>query len=488
MLFKDFYQKIAIFDSQFATDVEWAISTNVEKLTPLHLIELTEPTEKAKYPKFSTIAPGTTNPKTAKHPLTPQTYLGGVLHLTPYVTSDGTTCPWATAIYHITAKDLDPQTLKLVESSPSYENNDSFHRFYGFEIRLKDHGALSDTKQECPIIMKVKLPGINLRDWDSGPTITLHRNQIVKTELVGGCANACLHTAGNPSQAKTKMQGRSRKTEELFANAQNFLSKILLDLFRLEGKAKEQGHQSVVRLNATSDISWESDFYRFPSDPRETESILQRNWPKGGLSKQYLNIIKNITNSNATNFLELISDVAKFVSGKTVLEILPNTIYYDYTKDPSRMMKFLRAKKGKSSNWPSNYYLTFSLSERNREAAKRFLKLGGTVAAVFNVMKVARAEHPLPKTWAEFQVVDGDKHDYRFLDEPGVVIGLRAKGEAKFKTTDFGFVIQPDDPDLDPNDPAVIQAKQYVANFERRRRSGELTLQPGDRRKRFIPD
>jgi hypothetical protein len=37
------------------------------------------------------------------------------------------------------------------------------------------------------------------------------------------------------------------------------------------------------------------------------------------------------------------------------------------------------------------------------------------------------------------KVIDGDKHDMRFLDKSGVVVGLIEKGEAKKDTS--GFVI-----------------------------------------------
>jgi hypothetical protein len=37
------------------------------------------------------------------------------------------------------------------------------------------------------------------------------------------------------------------------------------------------------------------------------------------------------------------------------------------------------------------------------------------------------------------KVIDGDKHDMRFLDKSGVVVGLVAKGQGKKDTS--GFVI-----------------------------------------------
>jgi hypothetical protein len=41
--------------------------------------------------------------------------------------------------------------------------------------------------------------------------------------------------------------------------------------------------------------------------------------------------------------------------------------------------------------------------------------------------------HELPESWRGVHVVDGDAHDLRFLDQHrfGLVVGLRAKGQAK---------------------------------------------------------
>ena len=98
--------------------------------------------------------------------------------------------------------------------------------------------------------------------------------------------------------------------------------------------------------------------------------------------------------------------------------------YYDYTKIPARLY---RPK-------PANLYLTFSLSEDNKEEAEKILGLGlANVAVVFK-------GKTLPKTFMGKEVVDGNKHDLRFLDKQGCVVGLLAKGRAKKDKT--GFVIQ----------------------------------------------
>lgn len=472
--------------------INWAISTNIEDFIPLHLIELAQPAEdKPQYPQFGVLTPGEDNPKTAKNPETEETYMGAVLHLEPYVGSGSDTCPWATAIYSIIVDNsLDSKTLELIKNSPEYEDmGDGTHSFLGLERKLKNAGKISDTllpaeqQKTCPVIMSIKLPGQNRRDWETGPLIKLDRRKILGTALVGGCANACLHSAGNPAYARAKLNARRKRTEELKTNQPKFMAKILLDVFRLSQKATDQGHKPVVRLNGTSDESWEDDNYRFPENPEETEKMIKENWlsetgmPMRRIRSDLGQHIAKIVGSPSDKFEKLIPYIAKFVSGKTLIEAFRNIQWYDYTKDPSRMMRFIRTRKGKRDNWNSNYHLTFSLAEDNRLMAKKILAEGGNVAVVFNVENTIGKygkKGALPKKWAGFPVADADKHDFRFLDLPGYVSGLRAKAEAQYSSEDFGFVIQPDDPDLDPNDPAVIEAKRYLQEFERRIKEKEI--------------
>jgi hypothetical protein len=59
------------------------------------------------------------------------------------------------------------------------------------------------------------------------------------------------------------------------------------------------------------------------------------------------------------------------------------------------------------------------------------LSAGGNVAVVFD---------ELPTHWKGFKVIDGDENDLRYMDERGVVVGLKAKGKAKKDT--IGFVVK----------------------------------------------
>jgi len=113
---------------------------------------------------------------------------------------------------------------------------------------------------------------------------------------------------------------------------------------------------------------------------------------------------------------------------KNIMDIFPDVQFYDYTKVFSRLTKQL----------PNNYHLTFSRAETeaNQTEAAKALKLGFNVAAVFAV----KDETELPSTYMGHNVISGDNHDLTFLYGNGVIVGLKAKGDAKKDTT--GFVIR----------------------------------------------
>ena len=111
----------------------------------------------------------------------------------------------------------------------------------------------------------------------------------------------------------------------------------------------------------------------------------------------------------------------------------PDIQFYDYTKNPHRMQKFLDG-----TDWPWNYHLAFSLSENfNNEAhAYSFIRQGGQIAVVFKNESPPR--YGLPNHEDElFDVINGDIHDCLWKHDGGIVIGLIAKGKARKDTTGF---------------------------------------------------
>lgn len=102
--------------------------------------------------------------------------------------------------------------------------------------------------------------------------------------------------------------------------------------------------------------------------------------------------------------------------------------FYDYTKTINRASKPL----------PANYHLTLSYSEASPRYQRIVLdamkkNTRQTMAVVF------RGKDSIPKVFKGFPVIDGDKDDLRFLDRPGSVVALYAKGRAKHDTS--GFVV-----------------------------------------------
>ena len=136
-------------------------------------------------------------------------------------------------------------------------------------------------------------------------------------------------------------------------------------------------------------------------------------------------IAKLVRKANKANMIPAVringtSDIPKLAL--QMAREFPNVQFYDYTKIPRPYDRTL-----------PNYHVTFSLSESNVPEALDVLGHGMNVAVVFDRIK----GEPLPNEFHGFKVVDGDISDLRFLDEQGVVVGLRAKGKAKKDTSGF---------------------------------------------------
>ena len=137
-----------------------------------------------------------------------------------------------------------------------------------------------------------------------------------------GCANACLFESGFGGIYQSVKNGRLEKTEFYLSNRIGFLDKLVDEITKLETKYKDSEFTLAIRLNGTSDISFE----------------------------------KQITSN-----------------GKTIFDTFPNIQFYDYTKNYTRFNKVL----------PNNYHLTFSRSETNHDIAMDILSKGHNVAMVF---------------------------------------------------------------------------------------------------------
>jgi hypothetical protein len=122
-----------------------------------------------------------------------------------------------------------------------------------------------------------------------------------------------------------------------------------------------------------------------------------------------------------------------YYNGKNIFEIFPDVQFYDYTKNPNKF-----------NNKPLNYHLTFSYTGKNWVKCKELLEVGYNISMIFNV----KDENLFPKTFGGYEVVNGDKTDYRVNDGNGKIIGLKFKRIAdqlaQKEVINSCFVVQPD--------------------------------------------
>jgi hypothetical protein len=204
-----------------------------------------------------------------------------------------------------------------------------------------------------------------------------------------GCAAACLNTSGHGSFSQTVHVARIRKTKWFRQDKQAFMTQLHKEIKSLIKSAARQGLIPVVRLNGTSDIPWE-----------------------------------NVKFVNPNGF------------EGTIFQNFPDVQFYDYTKVALRFKR----------NLPANYDLTFSAADGNEKAVEFAQSYGARVAVVLRnaVKPLAQARRwNLPDTFNGIPLVDGDKSDLRFLDPPGCIVGLKAKGLARLDTTGFVKDINP---------------------------------------------
>ncbi len=202
-----------------------------------------------------------------------------------------------------------------------------------------------------------------------------------------GCKDVCLNTAGRGRFDNVQM-ARIKRTQFFFLNRQGFIDQLIKEIDAHIRKAQKLGLKPAVRLNGTSDIPWERVKIESDQLPEPYDTMVFAN----------------------------------------IMDMYSSVTFYDYTKYP--------IAKRPASKLPANYHLTFSRSEHAISYSigadiGNNLENGRNVAVVFDVV---------PTTWHGIKCIDGDKHDMRFLDSVGVIVGLTAKGKAKKDAS--GFVVR----------------------------------------------
>ena len=149
-------------------------------------------------------------------------------------------------------------------------------------------------------------------------------------KATAGCKAACLNTAGRGGMFKkgenTNMiqKARIRKTKYFYEDRAGFMLDLAYDIQKAIAFAKKQGLTPVIRLNGTSDLSWEK--YEVP-----------------------------------------------VFCTRNIFELFPDVQFYDYTKVLGR----------KTADIP-NYFLIFSKADGNDADVARAINSGMNVAAVFD--------------------------------------------------------------------------------------------------------
>jgi hypothetical protein len=187
-----------------------------------------------------------------------------------------------------------------------------------------------------------------------------------------GCKASCLESAGRGKFNSVK-KARFNKTALFATDLEYFMQSLVYSVHKVIRQAKRKNLIPCIRLNGTSDISYET-----------------------------------IRNNK----------------GQNIFEMFPTIQFYDYTPDFTRTDAFL-------GKW-KNYHLTFSRKESraNHIQAERLLAMGVNVAAVY--LDVEKAI----KTNAKAINGDFHDLRF-LNPSLGSIIALKAKGEAKKDLSGF---------------------------------------------------
>ena len=219
--------------------------------------------------------------------------------------------------------------------------------------------------------------------------------QVCAMAELAGCIAGCLNTAGRGGIAKGAavfetpagllpdnviQAARIRRTRFFFEDREGFMAQLVREIAAFIVRAKRKGLVPTVRLNGTSDIAWERVAFTY-----------------GGT--EYASIF----------------------------HAFPEVQFYDYTKHPKRPLQAM----------PSNYHLSLSYSGASHRFADLTLSAHAKGAPLVVVVRNANAKAQLLDLVPHS--IDGDETDLRFLDAPGSLVVLKAKGKARQDRS--GFVI-----------------------------------------------
>lgn len=196
------------------------------------------------------------------------------------------------------------------------------------------------------------------------------------------CLTECIgfHAGMNSIPRNRKL--KDERSRFLQVDPAGFMRQLNEEIAAFCVKAKRKDMKVAIRLNTYSDIAWE----------------------RGGLDS-----------------------MAGLIPTKGFFERWSHVKFYDYTKDHRRLDDWIKGRN------PKNYYLNYSHNGQKEDILRVWKAYHGRVNPVIVANDVKRGkggkpDEPFPKRWCGVPVIDGDKHDARFLDPKGIVM-LRQKGK-----------------------------------------------------------
>ena len=208
------------------------------------------------------------------------------------------------------------------------------------------------------------------------------------------CAKLCLHHSGNKLYYPTKVKSRINKTIAFNDSQNDFMNILILNIIR--NFRKNNNQPTAYRLNGTSDILFENI----------------QIYISVGLSDFIYNKFSfNINSGYYSNIFEI------FKHEK-------NIIMYDYTKNKREYKNLLNE---------FNYHLTFSFDgESNKINIDRCFHAMENNINIASVINYKKKEILPTKFYSKifdinFDCIDGDNDDMRFLDAKNKLVLLRFK-------------------------------------------------------------
>jgi hypothetical protein len=237
-------------------------------------------------------------------------------------------------------------------------------------------GQIARGEVKAPKLLTMRSAKIDKSGGAGFLSVILHLEPATRFEGAAFSFHSCLWATAGCIKACLRYGGRMRFSGSMFArlwrswlladHPEIFWKMLAKEIRVSEKRARRLGLGFTVRLNGTSDLTWESILFQ----------------------------------------------------GRSIFEHFPGVQFYDYTKSPDRPIEVRIA----------NYHLVYSHSEKSDPIREgEILARGGSIATVFDLRggKDLPSHHEI--NGVRYPVINGDLTDLRHLDPRGVIVGLKYK-------------------------------------------------------------